>query len=59
MCETAVMLRVWRTHHPYAAFFFFFFFLVDAFLDWACHEYKNTGEEKRAFWPAVYVHFTG
>ena len=34
------MLRVWRAHHPYADFFFFF--LADAFLDCACHEYKNT-----------------
>ena len=31
------------------------FFLADAFLDFACHEYKNTDEDKRAFWPAVYV----
>ena len=50
--RVARMLRVWRTHHPYADFFFF---LADAFLDCARHEYKNTDEEKRAFWPAVYV----
>ena len=53
--RVARMLRVWRTHHPCADFFFFFFFLADAFLDCACHEYKNTDEEKRAFWPVVYV----
>ena len=34
---------------------FFFFFFADAFLDCAGHEYKNTDEEKRAFWPALYV----
>ena len=50
-CRVSIIKQTNKQNHPNADFFF----LADAFLDCACHEYKNTDEEKRAFWPAVYV----